>query len=269
MKGRETLRYEPVNPYELAYLHALLLYEPDTGWFRWKLNNRGYAGRAKAGQVAGTPKDGYLAITVRGRQWRAHVLAWLFMTGELPPNGKEIDHKDRDRANNKWSNLRLVTRSGNNHNAAPASSNKSGVRGVSWSSDRNLWDARIMFEGKVITLGRYALFEDAVAARRMAEQEMLGAPVNSILEKPLYNPRRSWPKLKTEAEIRETRRGKSLTTRITNTTGHRGVRLHKQSGKWHARIVADYKEISLGYYVNFEEAVQARLEAEKAIFEGV
>ena len=48
----------------------------------------------------------------------------------------------------------------------------------------------------------------------------------------------------------------------TNTSGKTGVRLHKHSGLWHARITVNYREISLGYYEEFDLAVKAREEAE-------
>lgn len=51
-----------------------------------------------------------------------------------------------------------------------------------------------------------------------------------------------------------------------NTSGKTGVRLHKKSGLWHARITVNYKEISLGYYKDFNLAVQAREEGERKYF---
>lgn len=42
-----------------------------------------------------------------------------------------------------------------------------------------------------------------------------------------------------------------------NTSGFKGVYLHKASGKWHAKIRANGKDRSLGYYHNAEEAHNA------------
>lgn len=42
--------------------------------------------------------------------------------------------------------------------------------------------------------------------------------------------------------------------RRTNTSGYKGVRLHKFSGLWHARITLNYREISLGYFKTPEAA---------------
>ncbi|MFE4569972.1 HNH endonuclease [Paenibacillus chitinolyticus] len=48
--------------------------------------------------------------------------------------------------------------------------NKSGVKGVIWMSDRQKWRAYIGIKGKSITLGYYALKDDAIAARKAAEE---------------------------------------------------------------------------------------------------
>lgn len=52
--------------------------------------------------------------------------------------------------------------------------NKSGVVGVNWDKSRNLWQASIRFKGKKYNLGRFADFDDAVAARQAAEKEIFG-----------------------------------------------------------------------------------------------
>jgi hypothetical protein len=249
----------------LNYLKAILRYEPITGLFRWKITRRKHGGFVQPGDVAGTMKDGYIQIIIDGIPWRAHRLAWLLMTGELPLPGKEIDHWNKIRSCNIWTNLRLKTRSQNNHNAAPAITNRSGVRGVSWKKRDNKWDARISIDGEVIVLGQYQDFAEAVEARRIAEFELLGEYITPEVTLPLYTPRPTFhPPPSQEAKANERMR-KSTTPRTTNTSGHRGVRLHKTSNRWHARIVIEYREISLGYYDTFDEAVNARQHAEKEL----
>jgi len=54
--------------------------------------------------------------------------------------------------------------------------------------------------------------------------------------------------------------------RTDNKSGFTGVRWHKQRGKWNARIKLDGKDISLGMYQSFGEAVNARLKAEAELF---
>ena len=47
-----------------------------------------------------------------------------------------------------------------------------------------------------------------------------------------------------------------------NTSGHRGVRQRKDTGKWVARLYVDGKHIWLGCYECKEDAINARLKAE-------
>jgi hypothetical protein len=52
----------------------------------------------------------------------------------------------------------------------------------------------------------------------------------------------------------------------TNTVGVSGVYWEKQQKKWRVRIVANNKRFHIGYYKNLEEAIEARLEAEKKYY---
>lgn len=50
--------------------------------------------------------------------------------------------------------------------------NTSGVPGVDWRASRNNWRASICFKGERRYLGSYARFEDAVKARKRAEEDL-------------------------------------------------------------------------------------------------
>ena len=52
--------------------------------------------------------------------------------------------------------------------------NTSGVPGVTWVSRDQLWRATICFRGKTHYLGGYRRLEDAVKARKQAEEELYG-----------------------------------------------------------------------------------------------
>jgi hypothetical protein len=93
-------------------LKEVLQYDPDTGVFLWKkqINPRG-----KVGQVAGCVRSrGYRTIGIDGNRYYSGRLAWYYMTGSWPPH--QIDHKDRDKSNDLWENLRLATESQNKMN---------------------------------------------------------------------------------------------------------------------------------------------------------
>lgn len=133
-------------------LKELLDYDPETGIFRWRVY-RSY--RAKAGDVAGCASD-YIRICVDHVDYLAQRLAWLYMTGQWP--SAFIDHKDGDRFNNRWSNLRDVPVAGNAENRAHPS------LGVSWSAQRRKFVAQIKHDGRSRMIGRFDTFEEARAA---------------------------------------------------------------------------------------------------------
>ena len=137
-----------------------LRYDSETGFLFWKIG----FGPVVPGKRAGTlNQSGYILIQVSGKKLSAHRLAWFLYYGKWPE--KTIDHKNRVRTDNRIVNLRDVSQFENQQNTE----NSSGVTGVYWHKQRQKWVAQI-FNGKKINLGRYKNFNDAVKARREAEQ---------------------------------------------------------------------------------------------------
>lgn len=115
---------------------------------QWRPNMRS---RLEGKRAGSSRKDGYLTVGVRGREYLAHRLVWLLVNGEIP-EGLEIDHIDRNPANNKLDNLRLVNRAGNNRNRAPYS--KHGTpKGVHKHGAK--YRARIRYRGATHMLGSF------------------------------------------------------------------------------------------------------------------
>ena len=86
-----------------------------------------------------------------------------------------VDHKKHVRHDNRKSELRVVTKSQNNMNRTPNKYvNKSGCPGVTWSRELQKWKAEIKVNYKVIRLGWYEKYEDAVKARKEAEKKYFG-----------------------------------------------------------------------------------------------
>jgi HNH endonuclease len=81
------------EPITAPLLRQVLSYEPRTGTFWWRVSRGGKAIRSAAGFQSGR---GYVNICVGGRHYRAHRLAWLYVTGRWPK--EEIDHVNRNRA---------------------------------------------------------------------------------------------------------------------------------------------------------------------------
>lgn len=152
-----------------ARLKELLHYDPETGVWLW-MNPT--CSRMKPGDVAGTFKDGYLKITVDGHQCRAHRLAFLYMTGRWPV--AEVDHRNCDRADNRWANLREATHAQNCRNTGPRATNTSGFMGVRWHARGRRWQARIHVDGREIYLGLFDTPEAAHAAYCAAAHQLHG-----------------------------------------------------------------------------------------------
>ena len=85
-----------------------------------------------------------------------------------------VDHINRNTLDNRKENLRLATMQQNAMNRSVQPNNTSGIPGVSWRKDRNKWRAFITINGKQKSLGLYENKEDAIAARKIAEEKYFG-----------------------------------------------------------------------------------------------
>ena len=153
-------------------LKQKLSYDPHTGDFVWIVRTRGKGGMIEDGTKAGFINDGYVLIGIGRKKFFAQRLAWLYMTGEWP--GFVVDHKDRNRANNSFGNLRPATWIENCRNKSLRSDNKTGITGVSFDSARGGWAARIRVGEKYLSLGRHVEKQDAIDARLAAEIKYFG-----------------------------------------------------------------------------------------------
>lgn len=152
-------------------LREVMHYDPETGVFTRLKNSRR---TDLCGTVAGCPDDkGYIHIVVDGSRYKAHRLAWLYVTGEWPVGF--IDHKDQAKGNNRFANLREATKAENSCNISTAANNTSGVRGVYFHKMGGKWMAYITAAGKRIHLGLHESIDEAKVARRAGELKYHGA----------------------------------------------------------------------------------------------
>lgn len=73
-------------------------------------------------------KYGYLILKVKGRQFKAHRIAWLLYYGDFPKS--ELDHINRNRTDNRIENLRESNREQQIRNRYVPPNKETGVRGV-------------------------------------------------------------------------------------------------------------------------------------------
>ena len=144
----------------------LLDYNPDTGVFTWKV----VRGGRNPGDIAGSKTGGgYQIISVDNKRYLASRLAWLFMEGYFPEY--DCDHINRIKTDNRWKNIRHVSRQCNRRNSGRRTDNTSGITGVYWDKQCDKWKAAIGIDGKLKSIGVFKDFTDAVKARWKVEVE--------------------------------------------------------------------------------------------------
>tara|TARA_R110000868_G_scaffold54158_1_gene169539 strand:+ start:356 stop:859 length:504 start_codon:yes stop_codon:yes gene_type:complete len=138
-------------------LKQILSYDKESGFFT-RISNGLY--NAPIGHIAKyVDSRGYIRVRVDCVQYLAHRLAWFYINGQWPE--KDIDHKDRNKINNSWSNLRSVTRTVNSQNRKnPNRNNSTGYLGVTKTIGGKFQSA-ISVKGKSLYIG---LFKDAEEA---------------------------------------------------------------------------------------------------------
>ena len=151
---------------KVEWLRRNMAYEPETGTFIWKVRGPGKT----VGKSLGTKIwSGYVTIKVDGVVYYAHRLAWFYTYGEWPEG--QIDHIDRNKANNGIANLRISTPAQNS--ARRATTRRVAVsRGV--MPHGTGFVARIHHAGKRHYLGYFATAEAAKAAYEAKAKEIHG-----------------------------------------------------------------------------------------------
>lgn len=90
------------------------------------------------------------------------------------PSNMIIDHMNHNKADNRKVNLRICTYNENTKNNALRKDNISGVTGVSFCKRNGKWVANICVNRKIKFLGYFSNFDDAVKARKNAEEIYYG-----------------------------------------------------------------------------------------------
>lgn len=253
------------------FVRSVLDYDPDLGTFTWRErpNHPSKWNSRYAGKPAGSITNGYLVIRIDGISYQAACLAWAHHYGEWPTT--QVDHENRNRSDNRLSNLRLATNAQNNANKGPQRNNTSGARGIYFEVRRRKWRARITVDGVCHDLGFFDTVETASAARDAAALRLLGdfatgarAPITTAKPRQKGKRSRGRPRVYEEGWYGAHKiRGKAeraANWHINKTSGVRGVSFDRRSGKWIAKFTRDGVNHYVRSYPTAEEA-QAAWEA--------
>lgn len=145
-------------------LREVACYDRETGRMTWRVRK---SQRCKPGDPIGSINDkGYLTTKIDGANHSVARLAWLYVTGKWPT--EEVDHRDRNRTNNAWKNLRQVSRlQGNQNRGRLRKPARSGAMGVYSNGSR--FKAMIGVNGKYLNLGTFGTVAEASTAYQAAK----------------------------------------------------------------------------------------------------
>ena len=152
MVGTETLE---------GLIKASLIYTPETGSLMWRhrpeilfvgTDKRSSAHIAanwnakNAGKEAFTAvgKHGYRTGTLFKKRLLLHRVAFVLQTGSWPT--QTVDHINGDRLDNRWANLRDISKGNNNRNAAGYAKTSPYI-GVSWNKSLGGYVAKVYHNG--------------------------------------------------------------------------------------------------------------------------
>ena len=157
---------KPQTP-PISQLRELVHYDPLTGIL---------TRREDGAELGYQDKTGYRNVRLLGHTLGVHRVIWAVTHGYWPHI--QIDHKDGDKINNRYHNLREATPSQQIQHQNLRSQNTSGVKGVSWHKDREKWRARVRHDGTEHHFGYFDTIEEATNVVREKRVELHGRFAN-------------------------------------------------------------------------------------------
>ena len=148
----------------------VLNYDPNTGNLTWASSL--HSKRMLSGQRAGSliKGTGYRQVTFMGSTYKEHRLIWFMQTGEWPKG--EIDHINQIRSDNRWANLREVSKAENARNRGRNPHSKVGEVGIWYNKRTFKYVAEITYNGKKVFQKSYDNVEDAIRERKAKAIEL-------------------------------------------------------------------------------------------------
>lgn len=156
------------------YLNEMLEYRDGALYFKKLIQPN----QRKVGDRAGSlHHSGYRHIFICGKHHREHRIIWMMHNGIIDST-VIIDHKDRDKTNNRLENLRIANKPQNSHNQIKRITNTSGYKGVSYHKRDKKYQAYILVNYKRKNLGYFDTPEEASDAYKQAAIELHGEFAN-------------------------------------------------------------------------------------------
>lgn len=144
---------------EVSRLRELLHYDKDTGHLHW-IEEGVY--QRPVGTVAGCRcRDGYIRITIDGKKYAAHRVAYALVNGHFP--SLILDHINGVKDDNRWGNLRDCNYKQNSFNAKRRTVTSTGVKGVSKCRKTGKFVVRVGHEN-------YGVYKDLELAELVAQE---------------------------------------------------------------------------------------------------
>lgn len=142
-------------------LKKIVEYNPDTGVFI--RDNR---------EIGGKTFQGYLTASIKGNRFLLHRLAFLYMLGNLPSG--QVDHVNGDRTDNRWANLRLVTRQQNMFNKRANLNRNLDMKNVYWMPHLKRYRVKMKINKITKHFGYFDNLEQAIERAKEVQKEYHG-----------------------------------------------------------------------------------------------
>lgn len=126
--------------------------------WKWHYHSMGYASRRK---------------WIKGQNRQESILMHRFLMNT--PVGMDTDHINRNKLDNRRSNLQICTKGLNHQRAKLQSNNTTGYKGIVWYKPTNRWRVAIKFNKKGIHLGYFKELTEAISAYNNKALELFGS----------------------------------------------------------------------------------------------
>jgi hypothetical protein len=180
------MKYSPMP--NLNILNEAIEYDPNTGILKWKVRPlshftatpkrsaehicKNWNSRHAGNEIDNISTVGYIRVVIDKELYQAQRIAYYMFYGYLPD--VKVDHINKNRLDNRISNLRLATDGQNVSNSDLRIDNKTGLRGVDKLKRNGKYRASIRVNSKTMYLGEYLCPAAASFAYQIAADKYHG-----------------------------------------------------------------------------------------------